>query len=189
MPFITLRTISQRIVLVACMLLSSVAGCKKDDDTKANAFTFDGHTRGLRSAFLLYAASPDISAQSETPYYQNVFMLLSVGLAANGQTKVGRGNAIELSIYSATQDLDAGTYTFTGREKPATVFEMPEGHMQLDDASASSSSPRAQVFSFTAGLMTVTRSGRDYTIDIAGIIEGKVLKAHFTGMMTLLQKN
>jgi len=37
--------------------------------------------------------------------------------------------------------------------------------------------------------MTVTRSGRDYIVDIAGTIEGKILKAHFTGMMTILQKN
>ena len=116
-------------------------------------------------------------------------MLLSVGLTTDGHTMTGQGNAIALSIYSATQNLDAGTYTRAGLESPAKVFEMPEGHVQLDDMDPSSSSQGTQVFSFTAGQMTVTRSGRDYAIDIAGTIEGKILKAHFTGMMTTLQKN
>ncbi|AYB31465.1 hypothetical protein D4L85_13135 [Chryseolinea soli] len=162
--------------------------CKKDDDTKANAFNFDGRTRGLRSAFLLYASSPDVSGGNGTRCYENTFMLLSAGLVTDGHTMTGQGNAIELTVYNATQDLDAGTYTFTGTESPANVFEMPEGRVQLDDADPSS--PQGpQVFSFAAGQMAVTRSGRDYTIDIAGSIEGKILKAHFTGIMTALQKN
>jgi hypothetical protein len=166
-----------------------MGGCKKDDDTKANAFNFDGHTRGLRSAFLLLATSPDINIESGTPYYQNVFMLLSAGLATDGHTMTGQGNAIALSVYGVSQNLDTGTYTFTRTEDRAEAFAIPAGHVQLDNTGASTSLPGAQIFSFTAGQMTVTRSGRDYTIDIAGTVEGKILKAHFTGMMTILQKN
>ncbi|HEY5749884.1 MAG TPA: hypothetical protein VIU12_27645 [Chryseolinea sp.] len=187
MPFITLRTTGR--MFVTCILLSTLAGCKKDDDTKPNAFNFDGQTRGLRSAFLLYATSSDISTESDSPYYQNVFMLLSVGLTTDGHAMTGQGNAIELSVYGASQDLDTGTYTFPRTESRAKAFEIPAGHVQLDETGTSSSSQGTQVFSFTAGQMTVTRSGRDYTIDIAGTVEGKILKAHFTGVLTILQKN
>lgn len=189
MPSFRLCITHRMIVAVACVLLSSMAGCEKDDDIKANAFNFDDHTTGLRSAFLFYASSPEIGNENVTPYYQNTFMLLSTGVTTDAHTTTAQGNAIELSIHSATQDLDAGTYIFTGRESPATIFEIREGRVQLDDMSTSPSSQGTQVFSFTAGQMTVTRSGRDYTIDIAGTIEGKILKAHFTGIVTILQKS
>lgn len=187
MPFITFCNTHHMIITVLYIFLLSMAGCKKDDDT--NAFNFDGHTRGLRSAFLLYAPSPDISTGSGTPYYQNVFMLLSAGLTTDGHLITGQGNAISLSVYGATQDLDVGTYTFTRPASRAETFAIPAGHVQLDNTDTSASSPGFQVFSFTAGQMTVARSGRDYTIDIAGTVEGKILKAHFTGAMTILQKN
>jgi hypothetical protein len=187
MPFITLCNTRHMIITALYISLLSMAGCKKDDDT--NAFNFDGHTRGLRSAFLLYAPLPDMSTGSGTPYYRNVFMLLSAGLTTDGHTMTGQGNAIALSVYCATQDLDAGTYTFTRTESRVEAFAIPAGHVQLDNMDTSASSPGAQVFSFTGGQMTVARSGRDYIIDIAGTVEGKILKAHFTGIMTIQQKH
>jgi len=125
MPFITLRTASRMIVTTVCILLSGMGGCKKDEDVKSNAFHFDGTTRGLRSAFLLYASLPDASNENGTLYYQNVLMLLSVGLTADGHLMTGQGNAIALSVYGTSQDLDTGTYTFTGTERRAKAFEMP----------------------------------------------------------------
>ncbi|SHG84416.1 hypothetical protein SAMN04488109_2101 [Chryseolinea serpens] len=189
MPFIILRTACRVIITASYIFVLSMAGCKKDDDTKANVFNFDGQTRGLRSAFLLYSPSPEVSPGSGTPYYQNVFMLLSAGLTTDGHTMTGQGNAIALSVYGATQDLDIGTYTFTRTESRAEAFAILAGHVQLDNTDPSASSPGPQVFSFAAGQMIVARSGGDYTIDIAGTVEGKILKAHFTGMMTILQKN
>ncbi len=187
MPFITLCNTRRMIITALYIFLLSMAGCTKDDDT--NVFNFDGHTRGLRSALLLYAPSPDISTGSGTPYYRNVFILLSAGLTTDGHTMTEPGNAIALSVYCATQDLDAGTYTFTRTASRAETFAIPGGHVQLDNTDTSASSPSTQVFSFTAGQMTVARSGRDYIIDIAGTVEGKILKAHFTGIMTILQKH
>jgi hypothetical protein len=177
------------IVVIACIALFGMAACKKDDDTNANAFTFDGHTRGLRSAFLFYPSLPDVIPGSDTSYYQNVFMLLSVGLTTDGHTMTGRGNAIELSVGGNSQDLDAGTYTFTRTENGAKAFEIQAGVVQLDNTGTSSTLQSTQTLLFTAGQMTVMRSGRSYSIDIAGTVEGKILKAHFTGVMTSLQMN
>jgi len=187
MPFIILRTTSRAVVTIACMLLSIMNGCNGDDVTKANTLNFDGHTRALRSAFLLYA--PDKSPGVDAAYYKNILMLLSVGLTTNGHTMTGRESAIELSIYGVTQDLDAGTYTFTGPQNATQAFEMPEGSVQLDGMDTSPSPRGTQMFSFSAGQMTVTRSGKDYAIDIAGTVEGKILRAHFTGIMTTQQNN
>lgn len=186
MSFITLHIVNRITVIAVFMLLTSLTGCTKGDDI--NAFTFDGTTRGLRSAFLFYASSPDKIPDADTVCYQNILMLLSAGLTTDGHPITGPGNAIALLFFSTSQDLNAGTYTFSGTDIRVKPFNIPAGHVQLDDMDTSSPQG-AQLFPFNTGQMNVTRTGTDYTINIAGTIEGKILKAHFTGTMTTLPKN
>jgi len=173
------------IAIGLTLIFFALGGCTKKDEIKHNAFWLDGQEKTLRSALLFYAASPDTSAVDGTTYYQNVLMLLSAGLTSGGQHLSGVGDAIQLSLTGVSTGLDDGTYVLVDSAAANGPFQITAGRIQVrNDAST-----QIQLFSSTSGQMTVSRSGQVYTIDIAGVADGKKLDTHFAGTITSIQKD
>jgi hypothetical protein len=176
-----LRIYSMKAVAIAIILLS-MASCKDDKDEKpANQFTVDGSAKAVKTALFIFDTQSSISDVDGQPYFRHELDLLTDGFTITGDDIDGVGSGLVLMINGSTINLDAGTYTFTGTEENPKAFELWEAYAYLD---YNTDTGVGQELEFTAGKVTISKSGDIYTIDVEGTASGKAIKAHYTGAIT-----
>lgn len=184
---ITLRAKVLFFSLAMTASVLSLTSCKDDEENaKAkNEFTVDGSATGVKQVAFAYDETAGENDEG-IAYYRNELVLLSDGFVIGGGDITGSGSGIILMLTGGTKDLDAGTYNFTGTEENPKPFEIWDATLYTSIATESEA---FEFEDFTAGKLTVSKSGSTYTIDLDGTAGGKKVKAHFTGALISFPQN
>lgn len=177
-----------RMMCVAMAMIAVtvfVVSCSDDEGDPKNNFKIDGKVIGIKTALFSYDESPGLNEQEEE-YYRHELTLLSSGFTVSGTGISGSGDAISLSINGGTEDLDAGTYEFTGTEENPAPFQVWDAWVYLDIPVDGSPT---EEYEFTSGELIISKSGSTYTIELTGVAGGKAVTAKYVGSVTSLPKD
>lgn len=174
-------------IIVLALVALVLPSCKKEDKIP-NQFTIDGSVKFLNSAVFFSNQTPSVDPadpfDSEL-YYHHVLTLLSEGFTLNGNVINGTGNALDLEINSPSINLEPGIYNFTSLSQNAKAFDFEEGRAFLNFSTQNST---GEILEFTpgeSGKVIVSKSGNTYTVDVEGIADGKIIKGHYSGALTI----
>jgi hypothetical protein len=161
---------SLTVLAVVAVLITS---CKDDkEDGPSNNFTVEGSKKGL--SFGMLAVDVDAATNNETGavYYRHEIVLAGDGfeldMSGGDPDLKGQGDGIALAIVSATQELEVGTFNFTGTEENPTPFDFWDGNVYINYNTTTDETDA--VYIFTSGKITVAKSGDIYTIDFEGTV-------------------
>jgi hypothetical protein len=165
------------LAVVALMITS----CKDDkEEGPASYFTLENEKNPLKLGALYVDPSSSTNSQTGAAYYRHDIVLAGDGFEvdlSNGDAEIkGQGNAMALSIVSASQELEAGTFNFTGTEENPTPFDFWDGTVYMNYNTETEA--HDAVYQFTAGKITVTKSGDIYTVDFEGTIHQALTQVH-----------
>lgn len=122
--------------------------------------SIDGVKQGITSVDFYYDAMPNPSPVDQKNYTRH-------NLALSSGSTFADAYGFSLLINGRTSNLDAGTYSFTGKEEEPVAFEFWDGYAY----------ERTKETRFTAGKIVISNAGDKYIIDVDGKADGKVVVA------------
>jgi hypothetical protein len=149
-----------------------VSSCSDDNDPKSdNHFTLDEVKKSISSAVLFYDGAPmDNDVTGETFYRNDLILYSGLKLVEEEDGEIellGEGNAVVFQINTSSQELEEGTYTWTGTEENPAVFDFWDGAVYL---SFNTETEGGEMWDFVDGEIQVSKSGDTYTIELIGTI-------------------
>jgi hypothetical protein len=175
------HNLSKILLIVFCTL--AIFSCSKDEDEAKpnNNITYDGKSYVIATGVFDLDATVD-NFNSANGYYQDIILVDNNFTVSNGGFS-GTGNAVSISLISATAEIEAGTYNFQSVEAQYKPGDFTAGAVFVNFSMSSGTGGRYQ---FTDGKVVVTKSGDTYTVTIDGTADGKEVKASFTGKVTTI---
>lgn len=162
------RVVSCFVLLSAILLATS---CSDDETKPDNHFTLDGLKKELKGGVLFYdAESMDNDVTGEVFYRNDLALYGGFELVTEDDGEIelsGEGNALYLSINTASQSLEEGTYTWTGTDENPAVFDFWTGDVYI---SYNTVTEDGESWEFTDGEIVVSKSDNKYTIALTGTI-------------------
>jgi len=166
-----------RTMIISTMLVVTMMACKDKEEGPKNTYTVDGTSKALKSGYSLYAATANKNPDTGVSYYWNDLLLLTDGLRVepnNGDPQLkGTGDAVYLGLAGSTQELEAGTYNFTGSDEKNNPFDFWGGNLEVTRDMEKRT--MSKVYRFIEGKIIVTKNGDKFTINV----DGKVQEASF----------
>jgi hypothetical protein len=169
------RVVPSQITLSSITLLSAIflmSSCRDDDAKSNNHFTLDELKKPLKAAVLFYDQEPmDNDVTGETFFRNDLILYTGFDLITedDGEKEFsGEGDAVLLSINTSSQNLEEGTYTWTGTEEDPSVFDFWSGNVIL---SYNTTTEVGESWDFIDGEIQVSKSGDVYTIMLTGTID------------------
>jgi hypothetical protein len=158
------------------------------EEATSSAITIDGISQSTTTGILQFAVTAEKGAREQL--FRHELGLLTSGFTTSydeeeGLIVNGNGSSIWLQIYSKSQNLEEGIYSFTGSQDNGNAFDFWYGAVDADN----------QNYLFTEGQLIVAKKGEVYSIEVAGKIttagskEIKTIKGSYTGTIAAFEKH
>jgi hypothetical protein len=183
-PKMKMKRKLQNSMFVALVAVSFFS-CKDDEEDKkpANQFTYDAQTKSLTTGVIFLDQAGTTQQDNSTVYFHEI-TIISDGLAVVNEDIVGTGDALNIKLVSSTLTLDAGEYNFNAVVDTEESMDFVGGVVAIDYNATNGEGPAYDGFS--AGKVTIAKSGTQYTVDLDATVDGKPLKAHFSGEFVII---
>lgn len=183
-PKMKMKRKLQNSMFVALVAVSFFS-CKDDDEDKkpANQFTYDGQTKSLMTGVLFLDQAGTTQQDNSTVYFHDI-TIISDGLSVANEDIIGTGDALNIKLVSSTLTLEAGVYDFNAVVNTEESMDFVGGVVAIDYNATTGEGPAYD--SFTAGKVTIAKSGTQYTVDVDATVGGKPLRAHFSGDFVII---
>jgi len=160
---------------VVLLLVSLVfTGCKKDDESSSNSFSYNGKSYELTQGFLV-----NYGSVSKSTVYNFDLYLLTSGI--NVETGTGTGSYLYFEMFTdSSTGLGDGTYDYTDTYASLT-FDYAKIYIDYNIETQSGS--YAYIYD---GTVTISKSGSTYTITIDCVdTNNKTIKGSYTGTLDM----
>ncbi len=166
-------------ILLFFVSVTLVLSCSKEEEpTIRMDFTYDGNTYALAKTFI---EDWGVNGDNQSRDYDLLVTSSSITYNSNSSSYSGIGDVVYLDLNSAsTTEFIPGNFVWSSTRGPNTIVDGAVG-IGINTESFTGGT----VEEFTAGTVTVTKEGDNYTVSFnCTTASGKEVSGSWTGIMT-----